>query len=242
VLFPKQSFLKQGAGEMKKNISILTFVGIVLIMAGLVVGAVFDRTKDITNIISVSSTMIGIFAVFYQFVKDKRLNQAAFMVNFNTQFYKSERKNVELLDYFDKLYDDPDSVEALTEKDLDMISPYSAWLSILCALIMRRVFNFKLINDMFRYKFFMFMNNKDVQRLEIEKFPELYAPHFEVYHDWCLYQQKHNMKELNEDTALSKTAVYQNYIQSGLTFLNEKASANSRFIKRRTARKTANRG
>jgi|GEM_PF-2733871 len=224
---------------MRKGSGLLTTIGVVLLVAGLVIGAVFGTIDKISSIISISATMIGLLAIFWQFLLASEVSQASFIVSFNKQFYKHER-NRKMLKYFDHKHSHPEKARALTEADAKDFLSYLAWIRILCSLVLRGVLTFDSMNEVFRYKFFVCVNNVDIQRIEITKYAEFYDGLFRTYKDWSAYLNRHGQTELYSETALSKTEAYQRYLKEKNEYLNENRAFNeNRFSTKKMRRKKA---
>jgi hypothetical protein len=61
------------------------------------------------------------------------------------------------------------------------------------------------------YRFFIAVNNPELQEKELFKFPEYYKGCFKLYKEWSQYRNKHDLKIPMEDTALNKWSDFSKY-------------------------------
>ena len=73
---------------MKKNI-IITSISTFLIAVALIVSLFFDDAIGgrVSQIVTLITALIGAAALFVQFVRDKKINQASFVLDFSKSFY-----------------------------------------------------------------------------------------------------------------------------------------------------------
>ena len=73
---------------MKKNI-IITSISTFLIAVALIVSLFFDDAIGgrVSQIVTLITALIGAAALFVQFVRDKKINQASFILDFSKSFY-----------------------------------------------------------------------------------------------------------------------------------------------------------
>ena len=110
---------------MKKNI-VITSVSTFLISVALIVSLFFDDTLGgrISQIVTLTTALIGAAALFVQFMRDKKINQSSFLLEFSKSFYDP----VNLGKIMNKL--DPNNVlgkQKITTDDYDDIVAYLQW-------------------------------------------------------------------------------------------------------------------
>lgn len=82
---------------------------------------------------------------------------------------------------------------------------YLYWVKTLCNLIERGIFDFDSIDEIFSFRFFSIVDNKEIQEMEIGKYSELYRPFYRVHKKWTEYRKKHgkiNSAYTDEDLSL----------------------------------------
>ena len=187
---------------MKKG-RIITFVSIFMICGGLFSTIVLEEglASRISEIVTVATAVVGAIALFLQFKRDKSINEASFML----EYWKAFSENDKLIVIQNKCDADMSSKKThFTEDDYDGIVTYAQWLEALCATIKRDILSFDFINDMYSYIFFVFVNNKYIQKRELLPNLEYYRGIVEVYGLWTKYLCKHGKKIMLEENALDK--------------------------------------
>ena len=185
---------------MKKNI-IITSISTFLIAIALIASLFFDEVIGgrISQIITLTTALIGAAALFVQFVRDKKINEASFITNFSTTFYDP----IDLGRIMNKI--DSTNIsgkQQITKEDYNDIVTYLQWCETLASLVLENVISIKSINALFAYRFFLITNNETVQKMEI-------VPNKEYYQEIYLL---HGEKMINYSTALSKTEGYKEFI------------------------------
>ena len=97
----------------------------------------------------------------------------------------------------------------LTNKDdyFDIVT-YAQWLETLSSLINRNIVNFAVIDDMYNYLFFVFVNNKYIQEVELMPSQKFYKGIYEAYSSWVNYLNKKNKEILCYEFSLEKVENY----------------------------------
>jgi len=197
---------------MKKNKSI-TIISIVLLSVALIGSLFLDDVigSRISNVVTIITAIIGAVALFFQFKRDKDLNEASFVVDYSVQFYdiyqlqdilnelENCRKNKKYKIDMDKYYKD--------------IVGYLQWLESLAALVNNRILSISKIDDVLSYRFFLIVNNKQVQDFEIIPCKEYYRGIYNLYESWSAYKRKNNQEIIFEKTELSKTKGYDEIVK-----------------------------
>lgn len=187
---------------MKKG-RIITIVSIFMICCGLFSTIVLEEglASRISEIVTVATALVGAIALFLQFKRDKSINEASFML----EYWKAFSENNKLIAIQNKCDADMSSKKThFTEDDYDSIVTYAQWLEALCATIKRDILSFDFINDMYSYIFFVFVNNKYIQKKELLPNLEYYHGIVEVYGLWTKYLCKRGKKIMLEENALDK--------------------------------------
>lgn len=187
---------------MKKS-RIITVVSILMICAGLFSTLVLDEglASRISEIVTVATALVGAIALFLQFRRDKSINEASFML----EYWKAFSENDKLITIQNKCDADMDSKKThFVADDYDGIVTYAQWLEALCATIKRDILSFDFIDDMYGYMFFVFVNNKYIQKREILPNLQYYHGIVEVYGLWTKYLKKKGEKVMLEQNSLDK--------------------------------------
>ena len=160
----------------------------------------------ISNIVTIITAIIGAVALFLQFKRDKDLNEAGFVVDYSVQFYdiynlqdvlnelENCRKDKKYKIDMDKYYKD--------------IVGYLQWLESLAALVNSKILSIEKIDDVLSYRFFLIVNNKQIQNYEIIPCRTYYRGIYNLYRTWSNYKKKNNLEIIFESNELSKTKGY----------------------------------
>ncbi len=195
---------------MKKNI-IITSISTFLIAIALIASLFFDEVIGgrISQIITLTTALIGAAALFVQFVRDKKINEASFITNFSTTFYDP----IDLGRIMNKI--DSTNIsgkQQITKEDYNDIVTYLQWCETLASLVLENVISIKSINALFAYRFFLITNNETVQKMEIVPNKEYYQEIYLLHKKWEEFKLRRGEKMINYSTALSKTEGYKEFI------------------------------
>ena len=192
---------------MKKNKSI-TLISIILLSVALIGSLFLDDVigSRISNVVTIITAIIGAVALFLQFKRDKDLNEAGFVVDYSVQFYdiynlqdvlnelENCRKDKKYKIDMDKYYKD--------------IVGYLQWLESLAALVNSKILSIEKIDDVLSYRFFLIVNNKQIQNHEIIPCRAYYRGIYNLYRTWSNYKKKNGLEIIFESNELSKTKGY----------------------------------
>lgn len=189
---------------MKRKSSIITAISVSMIIIALLLAIFLENVvgNKIFEIISVITAVIGAVALFYQFKKDKDLNKASFVMEYSKSFFNE----YDLGGLFSKLDDDYDNPKSTykfnVEKEREPFIKYVMWIESLSAIILDSVIDIASIDKALGYRFFLLVNNKEVQKQEIIPFIDLYEGTCILYDMWYKYRKAHNIPIPNEKNSL----------------------------------------
>ena len=146
--------------------------------------------------------------MWIQFKKDRAINQSSFIIEFYKSFYENEN-NLKVLDILDRKYSKLDHRDLKDPALYTDILNYALWIRTLCNLIDRSVVTFDTIDEIFSYKFFVFLNNKDIQELELIPCGELYKLIYRTHRKWTDWRIKNGLKVLMPEEDLALVPNYQ---------------------------------
>ena len=207
-----QSF-EEDIMHSKRN-TIITVLAVFLILLSLT-GTLFLSEKlssRIMNIITVATAVIGAIALFLQFKKDKNLNEAGFLVDYSAQFYNTYDCG-ELMNELEKCRADA-TYTINIEKYYRHIVGYLEWIETLAALVNSGLLSLERIDDVMSYRFFIMVNNKQIQEYEIVPSREFYRGTYILYRSWSAYKKKRGMPVIFAESELSETEGYSEIVSS----------------------------
>ena len=192
---------------MHKNRS-LTVLSVCLLILGLFATLFLDDIwgNRVSELITLSTAIIGAVALFFQFKRDKEINQASFVVDFWKSFSSDENLQKIMLkcDHMRLTGEN-----TFNKEDYFYIVSYAQWLETLSSLINRNIVKFQVIDDLYNYLFFVFVNNKYIQETELVPAQKFYKGIYKAYNDWTKYLNKKGQTVLCSDTPLSATKNYE---------------------------------
>ena len=192
----------------KKN-TYITILSVILIILGLGSSLLLEEelANKTVNVITACTAIVGAIALFYQFKRDKNLNEATFLVDYSDQFY-STYDCAELMNELENARTDP-SYTIDTEKYYQKIVGYLEWLEVLSTLVNSGLLQLDKIDNVMSYRFFLITNNKQIQERELVPNREFYRSIYELYPNWVKYKKKHGLPIIFEENDLSQTEGFQ---------------------------------
>ena len=198
----------------KRSSLFITSACIFIILLGMV-GTLFlneDIANRVTSVITTLTALIGAIALFYQFKRDKNLNEASFLVEYSQQFY-STYNCADLMNELEHSRMDP-TYQLDVDKYYRDIVGYLEWLETLSSLINSGTLQISKIDNVMSYRYFLIVNNKQVQERELLVNREFYRGIYALYPVWARYKKRRNLPIIFEENALCKTAGYQDIMKT----------------------------
>ena len=179
-----------------------------LLIGGLFATLLLDDVwgSRVSELITIGTAIIGAVALFFQFKRDKEINQANFILEFWKSFSGNEKLQKIMLKCDEMRLTNKNT---FTKDDYFDIVTYAQWLETLSSLINRNIVNFSVIDDMYNYLFFIFVNNKYVQKVELIPSQKFYKGIYKAYNDWTTYLKKNNKEIICFENSLDKVPNYE---------------------------------
>ena len=173
----------------------------------------FDVINDtFVSIITILTAIVGAFGIWLELNKEQEINQASFILSINSDFYALGGKGTMYAADLEKMLDEDFSGVKklkLTEEHQTMVIQYLVWVKTLSSLINRRMIKISAIDDLFSYKFFVAINNPEIQKMELIPYKTAYRGIFKAHRIWKKYRVKHGLEIYNEKTDLSTIEGYE---------------------------------
>lgn len=197
-----------------RSASKISFISIILISLSLIALSIFDVINDtFVSLITIITAVVGAFGIWLELNKEQEINQASFILSINSDFYalggKGTMYTAELEKMLDEDFSGTKKLELTTEHQV-MVVQYLVWVKTLSSLINRRMIKISAIDDLFSYKFFVAINNKQIQQMELIPYKSAYRGIFKAHKLWKKYRVKHHLEIYNEATDLSQIEDYEN--------------------------------
>lgn len=192
--------------KSKRNVFIIVIaIGLIALSILTVIGNIYGGNafiESFVSIVTVYTAIIGAVALFYQFKRDKDLNEASFLVSYSEQFYAVyELENI--MNELEKCRVNPE-YKIDIEQHYTKIVGYLEWLETLSSLINSEVLQIERIDNVMSYRYFLIVNNKQIQDCELIPNRDFYRGIFEIYPLWSSYKKRKNLPIPLEENALNK--------------------------------------
>lgn len=187
-----------------KSVSIITIIASILIIIGFSVPSFLtDQSGTINSVVTAATAIIGAIALFFQFKKDKQINQASFMMEYSKSFYDTYNCQ-DLFALLDKALNNYEITEKDFDKDLkkDLVN-YLIWCEGLCSLILQGLLPIKQVDALFSYRFFLITNCKFIQDTELVTYAEYYEETIKVHEMWTKYKRSKNLPIILDESNLT---------------------------------------
>lgn len=204
------------SSKFKRNSVIVIIILVVLIAATFYVVEMMKNPEfEIGDILFIVTTLSGIFAVWYEFRKTKKLNQAVFITGLNNDFINSDkithiysvlynaRENGMYEAYIEKRKNQEEGQSYLDEEDIVKFNSYLNFFEVIYLLFERKFINFGVINELFSHRFFLICNDPVVQDLKLVKRKDHYNNIYSLHKLWRNYRLKKGLKIHYEESCLS---------------------------------------
>lgn len=166
----------------------------------------------IITIITVSTAILGAVSVLIQYIRDKNVSQATFILEY-AKYFSSLNKTEETQLILDK-YRLGDK-KAVKKLDYNGIVNYLFWCEELSTLYQKGVIDIETIDNIFSYSFFLITNNKYVQEKELVPQAEFYKGIYYLHKEWTYYKRITKQPIINEDESLERVEDYLLMAQKG---------------------------
>ncbi len=170
----------------RKNLAVIISTALVVISV-IVSGIMVDNTVKVTGITSAVTAIIGAIALYFQFKRDKDINQQSFILDFSKQFYETFHceKIYKMLD------DDARGSKFIYTDEIgfDVVKALE-WCETLAGLVKNNIVDIDTIDALLGYRFFLITNNKEIQDNELFPFIDYYTGVVWLHKEWTEYSRK----------------------------------------------------
>lgn len=190
---------------------IALFISGIIVLIGIIVIFLLEESGKFIRLFATLSTVIGVFSVYIQIRKSKLVGQAAFTIEISKYLYELP----ELPDFIHRLGRSSDVMNVeykVSEEERTILIRYLNYIKTIAALVKEKAVDIETLNKVFAYEFFIIINNKSVQEMELIPFSHCYHDIFYLYNEWTTYLNKHGFETLHDESALLLVDVYQDYI------------------------------
>ena len=185
---------------MKRKEIIVIAVGVIFI--GCYIALFVEQGRSsISELVTTITAIIGVFAIWFQLKKERDLNEAQFIMDYNNSFIT----NSELVAIESRLEAFRKTGELIIDdSNRQAFINYLVYNEALAALVFRKVLTLDVIDDLFSYRFFLAMNNPVLQKEEIIPEAEYYKGSIKLYKKWIAYKKKNRLPVVLEEYRLDR--------------------------------------
>ncbi len=165
-----------------------------IIRYGNVNGEIFGAEAAV-GAFSLVATIVGTFFVAYELKNSSEVTCCEMLINLNNYFHDSDRL-MKVYAALDNAYlwgkNDEEVWEGVDDSDVQFFCTFFENLSL---LVQHKIAKIKDLDDLFGYRFFLFMNNPHVQEKYILTTSSSFANLFDLYTKWISFRDEENKKK-----------------------------------------------
>lgn len=171
-------------------------------------GSMIFPLSDVATVITTITAIVGAFAIWFQMKRERDINEAEFVMNYNTSFIENhefvtlEQKLEKYRKAIETGLDADENFSIISDDNRQIVINYLVYLEALAVFVKKGVLSIKSIDDLFAYRFFLIMNNPEIQEKEIYPEKQYYQGCFWLHDKWTKYRKKKKLYILLDDTAL----------------------------------------
>ncbi len=166
-------------------------------------------------------------------IKHRKTAEAQFMLEYNKSFI--ENKDMCMVEHYleQEVGGDPVTEMSSLREQRQIFINYLVYLEGMASCVHQDQLAFESIDDVFAYRFFIAVNNPEVQSLELVRCAQYYRGCFRLYEEWVEYREstgkyKENYDIPLEETSLDKCKDYELYIQQPVKVYKEDGEYNNK--------------
>lgn len=147
--------------------------------------------KTITAILTSFTTLVGVFSVFYEMKRSADIEECNFVLTLFERFTSDESTGISVIyEKLDLLFSTGENT--ITKDDRKHMVKYLEFLEMIVSLVEKDVLSIPDIDRLFGYWFFIAVNCKDIQEIELKPYHEYYEGIYSIYQKWYKYRKGQN--------------------------------------------------
>ena len=237
----------------KKNIQHLVIAAVLLIVLPFVISQFMlecltklfamdpEQASTIASTGQVIVQALAAVMIIVQLGQDNReakqqseIEAARFLFQYNQSFLEDEHViEIERLidkEYMDEIDGIPRTNSVINNNNRQYVVNYLVYLEGLAPLVLNGTLKLEVIDDLMSYRFFLAVNNPEIQQKHLFVFPDDYRGCFKLYKSWKAYRIAHGREILQAQYSLDHWHdfdLYANDTNSGKIEIEKGASAKS---------------
>lgn len=155
----------------------------------------------------------GLIALFFQFKRERDLNEADFLLRLNQDFMTNESIS-RIYKILEKSKNEGQKTNPFNQEDIIDMANYLSYFEPFHSLMTREILKIDSIDPVIAYRFFIATNNKFMQQmlLCVENKESAWESIYRLYSLWVQYRKKTKRELWQNDFALSKSNCYKKII------------------------------
>lgn len=185
---------------MKKNSNLLLIALVIVVI--FVIISFMTTNSLVKDIISSMTALIGMIAIWYQLKKEKDISEAEFIVNLNNSFVENE--GIKYIYNILRANINNKDTNLFKEDERKYIVDYLTYFETVYILHKKGIFHISEIDEMFAYRFFVIINDKSIQSIELVPNGDYYNDLYDFYKIWKQYRQKKGKEIIKEENCFAE--------------------------------------
>lgn len=200
-----------------KNVALYSLIAFVVVVAlsdtvrhiFLLLGYSSETSELVSGLLEATTAVVGTAFVAYQLGQtndDARrardIEEASFLLELNKSFIENEDMVHVEQDLERNWLGTLGRESLITDKNRQNFINYLVYLEGIAPFILRDILHFETIDDLMAYRFYLAVNNPELQKDQLIAFPEYYRGCFKLYAKWTRYRRSRGFEILNEEHGL----------------------------------------
>lgn len=177
----------------------------------------YEQSGVIADMISGVIAAVAAGMVLFQLKQDENekirqneIEEASFMLQYNQSFIQDDNMAmVEDLLEQQTFYGREGNI--INDSNRQKFINYLVYLEGFAPLIINEVVQLEHVDDLMAYRFFLAMNNKEIQDTQLKPYAEYYLGCFKLYKVWAEYRREKGESILLSENALDEWEMFDKY-------------------------------
>ena len=198
---------------MRRKSILISILLVALLIITLIAGLwmAYSIEVRIVNIVTIITAMTGALALYIEFLKNKRIQTSQYLIDYSKSFYNCYYDLYECFAELKKHADNP-KYTIDYEKYKYKLKVYLQWVESIATLLERGILDLYTVDNILSYRFFIIVNNPEVQKNILIPDAKFYRGTFYLYDRWSKYEKSRELPIPLENTALGNIPGYNEII------------------------------
>ena len=188
----------------------------ILIILGIFLIAILSNTEPMKKIVTPYINTLanlaaagGLIALFFQFKRERDLNEADFILRINNEFMTNESIS-RIYKILEESKEEGQNKNPFSKDDIIDMANYLTYFEPFFSLIKRKIIKIESIDPILAYRFYLATNNKFMQQmlLSSENKEIAWESTYKLYARWSKYRENLNREIWQSNFSLAKNHCY----------------------------------